>query len=431
MLTHAHFPKLHPVLMPIIALSLLLSAAGCAAPKAAIAQSELPRDTAPKPSADAATALVAGNSAFAFDLYQNLRAQPGNLFFSPYSLSAALAMLYAGARGDTESQMAQTLHYSLSQADLHPAFNALDLNLNSAGSGAGAGSFTLKTASSLWGQQNFTFLPAFLDLLAKNYGAGLRLVDFINAGPREQARLAINDWAKTATAGKIPELLSPGTLDDTARLVLANAIYFQGKWVQPFDANSSPAPFTRLDGSTVSVPLMRRHSSTPYAEGQGFQAVELPYQGGRVSLVVLLPAAGQFAAFEQGLTAGQAAAIVASLKQQDVNLGLPRFKYETNLDLVKPLSALGMPSAFDAAQADFSGATSQRNLVVSRVVQKAYVAVDETGTEAAAATAIVAGTTAMQQQPITFVADRPFIYFIRDSQTGSILFVGRVADPSK
>jgi len=227
-------------------------------------------------------------------------------------------------------------------------------------------------------------------------------------------------------------------LDENTRLVLANAIYFKGDWLTPFEPDSRPAPFTKLDGGTVSAPLMFRHERTAYAAGDkgagaNYQAVELPYQGGRVSLVLLLPPADQFSAFEQSLTAESAATIVAALQPADVELYLPRFKYDTSLLLSDALSALGMPLAFDAGQADFSGATGQRDLHISNVIHKAYVAVDEKGTEAAAATAVImAGSSAPvnQPQPVVVRADHPFIFLIRDQQTGSILFIGRVIDPS-
>jgi serpin B len=425
--------RLRPALLTLIILTLF--AAGCS-PKTAVAQSQIARDKAPNAPPQALAQLVAGNSAFAFDLYQNLRQTDGNLFFSPYSISSALAMTYAGARGDTEAQMARALHYTLGQDGLHPAFNALDLVLNNAATGADKGGFTLRSANSLWAQQDYKFLPAFLDVLGRNYGAGLRLVDYKETGHREQARLAINNWVKTATADKIPELIGQGVLDEYTRLVLANAIYFKGDWLAPFDAKSPEAPFTRLDGSTTPSHLMFRHAPTPYAAGTDYQAVELPYQGGpagaSVSLVLLLPPAGQFAAFEQSLTAGKVNDIVAALQPADVELFMPRYKYDTSLSLSGALAALGMPLAFDAAQADFSGATGQRDLVISDVIHKAFVAVDEKGTEAAAATAVVmvgAAAPANPQQPVVVKADHPFVFLIRDQQTGSILFVGRVVDP--
>ena len=423
--------------MPNSRLSLLLAlvallAAGCA-PKIAVAQSQITRDTAPAAPAPDVTQLVAGNSAFAFDLYQTLRlSESGNLFYSPYSISSALAMTFAGARADTETQMAHALHYTLSQAALHPAFNALDLSLNTAAA-ADQPSFTLRAVNSLWAQQDYKFLPAFLDVLGKNYGAGLRLVDYKDSGHREQARQAINGWVKTATASKIPELIGPGLLDENTRLVLANAIYFKGDWLTPFEPDSPEAPFTRLDGSSVTARLMFRHAQTAYAAGADYQAVELPYQGRGASLVVLLPPADQFGAFEQSLTSDKVAGIMAALQPADVELYLPRFKYDTSLPLADTLKALGMPLAFDGAQADFSGATGQRDLFISNVIHKAYVAVDEKGTEAAAATAVImvgAGAPVDQPKPVVVKADHPFIFFIRDQQTGSILFVGRVVDAS-
>ena len=392
-------------------------------------QSKIQRETSPAADTQELKDLAAGNSAFAFDLYQVLRGKPGNLFYSPYSLSIALAMTYAGARRATEQQMAATLHYTLPQEQLHPAFNALDLALADEGNKQ-EGAFRLDVANSLWGQEDFPFRQEYLDLLARNYASGLRLVDYSNDTHREQARQAINAWVSAATQGKIEELIGKEILTDTTRLVLANAIYFKGEWSAPFLNGTQEAPFTRLDGSQVSVPTMSRRATTPYAAGGDFQAVDLPYKGERIAMLVLLPAAGQFGAFESRLNQEQVQAILQDLEASDVKLYMPKFQFSAAYELEEALKAMGMPDAFDKERADFSGMYDPQkvagNLYLSHVVHKAFVAVDEIGTEAAAASGIVAESVSM---PVELRIDRPFIFLIHDLQTGTILFVGRVVDP--
>jgi serpin B len=410
-------------------LALALLAGGCApgpqALEAAEARSEQPRNTHPAaPETDLAE-LAAGNNAFAFDLYQALRGEAGNLFYSPYSVSAALAMTYAGAAGDTASQMAATLHYSLPPDRLHPAFNALDLALTAPA--VNTATFTLNLANSVWAQDGFPFEPAFLDTLAVNYGAGLRLVDFITQ--TEQSRQTINRWVSDETEQKIPELLKPDTLTSYTRLVLANAIYFHGLWLAPFNPGSPEGAFTLLSGEVISVTMMGRRAETLYAAGADYQAVALPYQGGRAEMLVIVPAAGSFEGFEAGLSAERLAEITAALAPKAVKLYLPRFAFGSELDLAETLSALGMPNAFDEQRADFSGMSPEarpQGLHLSHVVHQALVAVDELGTEAAAATGVVAEIVSM---PEVVSADRPFVFVIWDRPTNTILFVGRVLDP--
>jgi serpin B len=364
--------------------------------------------------------MSAGNSTFAFDLYQAIRDQSGNLFFSPYSISAALAMTYAGARGNTERQMAETLHWVLPQDQLHPAFNALDLQLTS------ANGFTLTVANSIWGQNGYSFRKEFLDTLAKNYGSGLGLLDFVDEAKREQSRLIINLWVSDQTKGKIKDLIAQGILTRDTRLVLANAIYFKAEWQVPFLNGTRNDTFTLLDGNQVTVPMMSRRTETRYAEGAGYQAVEIAYKGERMRMIVLLPAPGQFEAFEQALTSERIGAILQSLEPTDLQLLMPKFKYETSLSLAKTLMQMGMTDAFTPGTADFSGMDGTRNLYVSQVVHKAFVAVDEIGTEAAAATGVVVGIVSM---PVVVKLDRPFVFIIRDAESGTILFAGRVLDP--
>lgn len=412
----------------------LVSLAACAPNRPAqaqVARSDKPRIQSPSVAASDMAELVAGNSAFAFDLYQAIREKPGNLFYSPYSISVALAMTFAGARGNTERQMAAVLHFSLEQARLHAAFNALDQALASRGAGAKSKDgkpFRLSVANSLWGQAGYKFLPAFLDTLAQNYGAGLRLVDFRSAP--EAARKTINDWVSDQTEGKIKDLIPQGAIDALTRLVLANAIYFNAAWMYPFDKDATQdGPFYLLDGSQVTVPMMRLDKHLGYFAGEGVQAVELPYDGGEVSMVILVPDRGAFPAFEEALDADTVADILAKMETTNINLTMPKFKYDSTLSLADTLKAMGMPDAF-STDADFSGMDGTRNLAITDVFHKAFVAVDEAGTEAAAATAVVIGLTAMPLSPVELTVDRPFVFLIRDIQTGAILFVGRVLNPA-
>jgi serpin B len=410
----------------------LAGLAGCStAPAAnvAMAKSAVARETAPETTAADRVALVDGNSAFAFDLYRALRTQDGNLFFSPYSVSAALAMTYAGVRGETARQMADILHFALSQEQLHPAFNALDQELVSAGE---ENAFQLHIANALWGQEEFPFRSTYLDTLARHYGAGMRLVDYIGAEERELARRAINDWVSQETGGQIEELIGEGVLNGMTRLVLTNAIYFKGLWEAPFPPHATQeAAFTLPDGSQVNVSTMARRADAPYTAGEDYQVVALPYQGGRAAMLILLPAEGRFEAFERTLDAGRLQGILQALETQDLKLYLPKFQFAAEIDLVETLRGLGMRDAFDREKADFSGMydpdqVGGRRIFISDGIHKAFVNVDEEGTEAAAATGIVEE---IVSEPVRLRVDRPFLFVIYDRQTGTLLFVGRVLDP--
>ncbi len=393
-------------------------------------QGTAPADTTPADAEELAE-LVAGNTAFALDLHQVLREQEGNLFYSPYSLSLALAMTYAGARSETETQMAEAMHYTLSQARLHPAFAALAEALASRGQGAagreGEG-FRLNVANALWGQEDYAFLDSFLELLDYAYRGGLRRVDLV--GAPDESRQIINDWVAEQTEDRITDLIPQGIIDAMTRLVLTNAIYFNAAWAEPFEEGlTKEGPFHLLDGGEVTVPMMRQTTSLGYASDSGYQVVELPYDGHQLSMVILLPDAGEFEAFEASLDATALEAILDTLTYQEVALTMPRFEFSARFRLDEALSALGMVDAFTEA-ADFSGMTGNRDLFLSAVLHQAFVSVDEAGTEAAAATAVVAKLTAAPTEPVVVAVDRPFLFFIRDLETGTVLFLGRVVDPS-
>ena len=375
---------------------------------------------------DKITELVAGNSDFAFDLFQELGGEGGNIFYSPYSISLALAMTYGGAGATTEEQMAQALRYTLPQEELHPTFNGLDATLE--GYSQGEDAFQLNIANAIWGQEGYEFLPVYLDLLAQNYGAGLRTLDF--AGDGDRAAEAINDWVSEQTEDKIKDLIPPGMLNSLIRLVLTNAIYFNGQWMLQFEESAThDAPFTLLDDSTVNAPMMRQTESFLYAEGDGYQAVKLPYQGAPVSMLLLLPEEGRYEEIEQALSTDFIQEIDDQSMYQSVNLTMPKFSFESEFSLNEALIALGMEDAFGDG-ADFSGMTGSRDLQISDVIHKAFVDVDEAGTEAAAATAVIMVESAMEVvEPVEMKVDRPFLFLIGDDDTGTILFAGRVLNP--
>jgi serpin B len=267
-------------------------------------------------------------------------------------------------------------------------------------------------------------VPSFLDVLAENYGAGLKILDFITE--TEASRLAINQWVSDQTEGRIEDLIPKSEITELTRLVLTNAIYFNVAWAYPFDEDmTADGPFYLLDGGQVVVPMMRQTESFNYTKGEGYQAVELLYDGGELSMVILLPEAGQFEAFEETLNAQQADAIISGLKPARVTLTMPRFEFESEFSLKDTLAGMGMPIAFSSS-ADFSGMTGNRGLSISAVLHKAFVAVDEAGTEAAAATSVIMA----ESMPPKVTIDRPFIFLIRDIETGAALFVGRVLNPA-
>jgi serpin B len=388
-------------------------------------RSQLARDTSPNVTQEDLKNLANGNSAFALDLYQAVRDQGNNLFFSPYSVSLALAMTYAGAGGETAQQMADTLHFSLPQERLHPAFDALDLTLMGY---EGGDNFTLRIANSLWGRTGTRFKDEFLDTLALDYGAGMRRLDF--AGDPEGARLRINDWVSEQTDDKIRDLLPPQSINPLTVLVLTNAMYFKAAWKYAFPVErTSDGEFTLLDGSKVTVPMMAwpRHVSVRYAEGDGYKVVELPYEGASVSMLIILPELNRFEEFDSALSATRVEEILNGLEDREVLVRMPRFRYECPLSLADTLAEMGMPIAFTPT-ADFSGITTDYSIWIDKVLHKAFISVDEKGTEAAAATA-VSMVMGIPYSPVEITLNSPFVFLIRDDATGTILFMGRVLNP--
>jgi serpin B len=375
-------------------------------------------------SAEDVEALVRGNNAFAFDLYSVVSSREGNLFVSPYSISSALAMTYAGARGNTAAQMADVLHYDLAPDRLHQSFSELNKVFNAGGAG-----YRLSVANALWSQVGLRFLPEYISVAEKHYDAGLREVDFVFH--TEEARSIINRWVEARTENKIVDLIGPGVLDPLTRLVLTNAIYFKGQWEQPFrPEQTEEAPFYLSSGKQAIVPFMHQIGTFKYAETGSAQVLELPYSGNELAMTVLLPKPdSSLAELEAAIRTDGIQAILEGLTPIKVDVKLPRFKFEAELSLNEYLQHLGMTDAFDDNMADFSG-ISDTFLYITHVLHKAFIEVNEEGTEAAAATAVVVGTKSIRLDlPKVFMADRPFVFLIRDLRTGSILFLGRMADP--
>jgi serpin B len=385
--------------------------------------------------ADAAGAAVAG-AALGFDILSALaEGDNGNLAISPYSIQVALAMARAGAAGATLDEMDAVLR-TAGPGDFDASLNALDqLLLSRAGEyEIGDGKLArleLTTANSLWGQRDFAFEDAFLEQLARWYGAGMRTVDYVNA--TEDARQAINGWVAEQTRERIPELIPPGVLSDFTRLVLTNAVYLNAPWAAQFDpGETSDGHFTRLDGATVEVPLMHIARKYNYAEGSNFAAVELPYAGNGLAMLLVVPDVGEFEAVQGDLDAEMLASIARDLSTYQVTLDMPRFEFRTQAPLEDILTELGMPLAFDPERADFTGIADvpDGNLFINDVLHEAFISVDEEGTEAAAATAVIFDTTSAPP-PAELRIDRPFFFAIRDTESGALLFLGRVMDPSQ
>ncbi len=374
--------------------------------------------------------VVAGNSAFALDLYRQLAStKEGNLFFSPYSISTALAMTYAGARANTETQMAQVLHFPVEQEDLHPVFAHLEAAMAAVQK---TGDIKLSVANALWPQQGQPFLPEYLSLAKRYYGVAITPVDYLTEKSRATAIKTINTWVEGRTENRIRDLLQPRHVNEATRLVLTNAIYFKGNWEHPFDPNDTQdAPFHVTPTRSVTVPMMTQTETLRYGELKDVEVLELAYRGGELSLLVVLPKAQDgLEQIEKTLSAGDLDQWRHSLREQKVIVFLPKFKTTFEAELKETLKAMGMVDAFTWPGANFAGFDGDsRWFVIGEVVHKAYVDVNEEGTEAAAATAVVMMMGGAPPKPPEFRADHPFLFLIQENRTGSILFLGRVTHP--
>lgn len=408
--------------------------AGCARSGSASPDIELAAAHVARASGTSQQAIASADAvnAFGLDLYRRVAAgESGNLVQSPTSIAIALAMARAGARGSTADEMDAVLH-GLGADAAAAGLAALDSALN-----ARTGRFpdmsgerhdvALRMVNAPFAQRGLRLEESYLEALGARFGAGLRLVDYRTAP--EAARGAINGWVAGQTERRIPELLGAGSVDSQTRLVLVNAIYLKAAWQWPFTPDgTAQRPFTLLDGTIVNAPLMRGGGKLAYAAGDGWRTVQLPYVGKELAMLVILP--DDLVSFERDLDEGLIADMVGRLEERDVDVTMPKFSTESKVDLAKQLADLGMATAF-GDRADFSGITTEEALFISAVVHQANIDVDEKGTEAAAATAVVMAASAAVDGPVTFTVDRPFVFAIRDVETGSLLFLGRIVDPTR
>jgi serpin B len=370
--------------------------------------------------------VVEGNSAFSIGLYAELKKAEGNIFFSPYSISTALAMTYAGARGKTEEQMGTALHFTLDQKQFHPAFACLEAQLKAIQE---KGDIELNIANALWTQEDYVFLSEFLKLIETNYGAVLNSVDFKRA--YEEVRKKINAWVGQKTKDKIMDLIKPGVLNSLTRLVLTNAIYFKGKWKSQFKkCRTKKNPFWLSANKSVEVPMMTQKQPFRYMENDSLQILEMPYVGNDLAMVVLLPRkVDGLTQLEANLSVENLRMWIGHLRKREISVFFPKFKMTSQFRLSETLASMGMPDAF-GRDADFSGINGTKDLFISAVIHKAFVDVTEEGTEAAAATAgVISLTSVPSKPPPTFRADHPFVFLIHDKRSGSIIFVGRIVNP--
>lgn len=387
-----------------------------------------------------------GNAVFGVNLLQSVAEATENRLMSPYSIAVALAMTYAGARGETRTQMASTLQYPLGGTELHQTMQTLHERLDTGEADESTPTPTptpeddgqreiplqLIDANTLWGQDGFPWRGAYLSLVERYYSAGLRQLDF--AGNSDAARNEINRWVSDVTREKITDLLPPGSISNATRLVLTNAVYFQAIWEHPFtESNTESKSFTSLDGSQTDIPMMTNDGDKfPFAEVDGHQLIELPYMNGKYGMVMVLPPEGEYSSFESSLTASTLWKWLDHLEARAGTITIPKFTFDSQFQLSNVLADLGMPAAFDPSAADLSGMAQQDDgdaLYIDDVHHKTIISVDEKGTEAAAATGIVIPVSkATGENPFEMIVDRPFLFLIRERYTGAILFLGRMVD---
>lgn len=375
-----------------------------------------------------AKAIAKANNQFAVDLYRLVQREQGNLIYSPYSIEAAFAMTYAGAKGATAEQVRKALHWQSEAQAVARGFHALNESL---GAAQAKDTVQLVVANSLWSQHDEPFKPDFLTLVKNQFGSQIFPADFKSSAETERGR--INTWVAEQTRDKIRDLIPAGALTSLTRLVLGNAIYFKGNWASQFPpAATRPAAFHLASGRETECKLMQQEGPFGYAESPGLKILSLPYGGGELSMVVLLPEKpGGIAELESQLEAGRLDHWIGQLRDQTVKVYLPRFTAQFGLKLNQAMITLGMADAFDPTRADFSGMNGQRDLYISAAFHKAFVEVNEEGTEAAAATGVVVATRAALPKPTpVFRADHPFVFLIRHNATGAILFLGRLSDPA-
>jgi len=378
---------------------------------------------------DATDILVESNNQFALEFYNEVLAitDEGNVFFSPYSISSALGMTYLGARAETASEMAAVLRFNLPLEMLGKAFQSITEDLNSSNmSGMETGDpFNLAISNNLWVQNNFNLLFTYTTAASLFFNASVESLDF--TGDPEGSRETINNWVAENTMDKILDLIPEGVLSAETRLVLTNAVYFKASWQHPFyESSTTRADFHLIDGSITEVPMMNQTREFRYANTEEWAAVSLDYAGGNATMLIILPE--NISRFEENLNISNLQTINESLSSQNLRLTMPKFEFSQSMSLNDILQSMGMEAAFNN-DADFSGITGQRDLYISDVIHKAFVKVDEEGTEAAAATAVVMSLQYIPEPPAELNLNRPFLFFIQDSETGSVIFMGKVVNP--
>jgi len=365
------------------------------------------------------------NDQFAIALYSKIKDE-GNVFFSPYSISSAFGMVYEGAAGKTAEEIRSAFGFSDVSSERRASFASIFNQLNDKDA-----KYDLQLANALWAQKDYAFLSSYIDVLKNSYGAEANSVDF--KGSTENVRLEISKWVESKTNNKIKDLFAEGSLNAMTRLVLTNAVYFKGLWESPFEkANTSQQDFYLDSGSKVSVSMMNKKESFNYAESGGVKVLEMPYQGEKLSMIIFLPAKGSTRSFEESLSFEKIMELRNKLTGADVIVSVPKFKFDKSYSLNDSLKKLGISEAFISGQADFSGMDGTKDLFIDQAVHKAFIEVNEDGTEAAAATGVTMSATAMpiEVEPFTFKADHPFMFLIQDNESGNILFMGKVADPN-
>ncbi len=389
-----------------------------------VASSKLSRNLNPKVTNRELKKLATDNNSFAFNMFSKLyETESGNLFFSPYSISEALVMTYAGAKGNTKTEMANVLNFNGDEVVLHNSFNALDLHLNHE-----EDSYILSVANSLWAQKDYSFVKSYLDGIKVNYGANISLLNFADS---EKSRETINSWVSNKTHQKIKDLVPIGALNDKTKLVLTNSVYFKAQWLHNFiDSYTKDATFNLLDGTTKQTPFMSQARNFLYSQTDNYQAIDLPYVGERTSMLVILPKENKFQDVVTDIK-NIYKQILVDLNESAVHLKMPKFEFTTGVYTLKDhFKALGMIEAFDSG-ADFSGMSSMNDLYIEEILHKAFIKVDEKGTEAAATTSVVINEKfGGVFDPIEMLIDRSFIFFIKDLKSEQILFAGVVKDPT-
>ncbi|MBS4013084.1 MAG: serpin family protein [Bacteroidetes bacterium] len=373
--------------------------------------------------------VIDGNNKFAIAIMQNLKFAEENSIISPYSISTALAMTYGGARGKTMNEMANVMRYSLDQNSFHPTFSAFMKDITSISSEKAG----FESANAIYAQKEYDFLQEFFDLINRNYGSALKFVDF-HKGNREAIRQEINKWVEGKTKSKITDLIAPNILSEDTRMVLVNSIYFLAEWEKEFNKELTyNDSFYPNNGDPQKVKYMKTTDDFMYLKSKGYEAIELPYSGNKFSMMIVLPESKtDFSSFIKSFSYEDFNTIKSNFVKKQVEVNIPKYKIETATELQKVLIQMGMPLAF-SNKADFSGMTGKQDLKIDKVIHKAFVEVDEKGTEAAAATAVVMirKTAAVEDmsQKIIFKADRPFLFFIKENDNNTIIFMGSVINP--